>query len=163
MTMYFSRTTLGFYDSAVSGDNIPADAVEITTERHADMLRGQTEGWVIDADENGAPYLRDPAPPTAESQWRAYQTKAKDALTASDTSMLRIYEAVILGDTTMESPDVVAFVKWRQEVRAILSAAQPDELPTDLPTMPAYPVGTGTPSTNSSTTTTDTTSTEAQS
>jgi hypothetical protein len=142
MTIYFSQKTLGFYDSAVSGDNIPADAVEITTERHTDMLRGQTEGWVIDADENGAPYLRDPAPPTAESQWRAYQTKARDALTVSDTSMLRIYEAVILGYTTMGAPDVVAFVKWRQELRAILSATQPETLPADLPEMPAYPAGT---------------------
>jgi hypothetical protein len=85
-----------------------------------------------------------PPKETDSEKWAAYQAKARAALTDSDTSMLRIYEAVILGATTMEAADVVAFVKWRQALRAILSAAQHEEIPDALPAMPGYPVGTGT-------------------
>lgn len=94
-----------------------------------------------------------PPAATAAEQWAAYQAGARETLGASDTSMLRIYEAVILGATTMAAADVVAFVQWRQTLRAILSASQPDDIPTDLPAMPAYPVGTGTPSSTTASTT----------
>lgn len=152
--MLYSATTNGFYDPAIHGDTIPADSVEITQEEHTSLMAGQSAGKIITADSSGAPILQDRPAPTATQQWSTYQAKAKAALSSSDTSMLRIYEAVILGDTTMESPDVVAYVKWRQELRAILSTAQPEEIPDALPAMPAYPVGTGT---------TSTTTTEAQS
>lgn len=64
--MFYSKTTGGFYDTAIHGDNIPADAVEITTEEHAALLQGQSEGKVITADENGYPILQDPPQPTPE-------------------------------------------------------------------------------------------------
>jgi hypothetical protein len=162
MSIFYSKSTGGFYISDIHGKNMPTDAISITKEYYAYLLAGQASGKIISSDDSGAPVLIDPPQTTNAELWAIYQKKAKNALTASDTSMLRIYEAVILGETTMQAADVVAFVNWRQEVRAILSTAQPAELPTDLPTMPAYPVGTGTPSTISSTTTTDTT-TEAQS
>jgi hypothetical protein len=143
MTIYYSKTTTGFYDSEIHGANIPADAVAITQQAHAELLAGQSAGKIITADSHGAPILQNPPAPTAAQQWSVYQAKARAALTDSDTSMLRIYEAVILGATTMEAADVVAFVKWRQALRAILSTAQPEEIPDALPAMPAYPVGTG--------------------
>ena len=85
-----------------------------------------------------------PPAETDTEKWATYQALAKTALATSDTSMLRIHEAVILGATTMDAPDVVAFVKWRQALRAILAEAQPGEIPDGLPAMPPYPQGTGT-------------------
>ena len=62
--MFYSKLTGGFYDREIHGDNIPADAVEITAEQHAALMAGQAEGKVIAADENGYPILQDPPPPT---------------------------------------------------------------------------------------------------
>lgn len=64
--MFYSKTTGGFYTTETHGDNIPADAVEITQEQHAALLQGQSEGKVIAADENGYPFLVDPPQPTAD-------------------------------------------------------------------------------------------------
>lgn len=64
--MFYSKTTGGFYTREIHGDNIPADAVEITPEQHAALLQGQSEGKVIAADENGYPILQDPPQPTPE-------------------------------------------------------------------------------------------------
>lgn len=66
MNIYYSKSTGGFYDAAIHGDKIPADAVEITAEQHAALLEGQSQGKIISADENGYPILIDPPPLTAE-------------------------------------------------------------------------------------------------
>lgn len=64
--MFYSKTTGGFYDSAIHGDAIPVDAVEITVEEHAALLEGQSQGQMIVADEDGRPVLLAPAPETLE-------------------------------------------------------------------------------------------------
>ena len=45
---------------------IPVDAVEITTEEHAALIKGQAQGKRIVADKSGRPILQDPPPPTPE-------------------------------------------------------------------------------------------------
>ena len=64
--MFYSKSTGGFYTREIHGDNIPADAVEITEAEHAALIEGQSMGKVIVADENGRPILQDPPPPTTE-------------------------------------------------------------------------------------------------
>lgn len=64
--MFYSATTAGFYDRVIHGGNIPADAVEITSEEHAALLVGQSEGKIISADADGKPVLVTPAGPTLE-------------------------------------------------------------------------------------------------
>ena len=64
--MFYSKQTCGFYDTAIHGDNMPDDAVEISAEQHAALLQGQSEGKVIAADENGYPILQDPPTPTTD-------------------------------------------------------------------------------------------------
>lgn len=65
--MFYSKSTGGFYSREIHGDNIPADAVEITKELHAALIEGQSQGKLITADENGKPVLQDrPAPTKAE-------------------------------------------------------------------------------------------------
>lgn len=76
--IYFHALTCGFYTQEIHGENIPADAVEITAEQHAALLQGQSEGKVITADENGYPVLVDPppAPPYVPQQVTRAQGKA---------------------------------------------------------------------------------------
>ncbi len=141
MSHYYSKTTSGFYSDEIH-TTMPDDAVGISDSDYTALFVGQAEGKVISSDDSGNPVLIDPPAATDAQKWEAYQIKAKTALSDSDTTMLRVYEAVVLGDTTMSAPDVVAFVRWRQALRAILSATLPTEIPADLPAMPAYPAGT---------------------
>lgn len=57
--MYYAQSTGGFYDVAIHGAAIPADAVEITTEEHVALLQGQAAGKRVVATENGRPVLQD--------------------------------------------------------------------------------------------------------
>ena len=66
MNIYYAKSTHGFYDTAIHGDAIPSDAVEITADEHSALLGGQSQGKLIQADANGRPVLADPPPPTAE-------------------------------------------------------------------------------------------------
>lgn len=67
--MFTSKTTRGFYDAAIHGDNMPDDVVEITAEEHAALLDGQSHGKIIDFNDSGFPVLREPDPATAEQIW----------------------------------------------------------------------------------------------
>jgi hypothetical protein len=58
--MKFSASTGGFYCAEINGDNIPADAVEITDAEHAALLHGQSQGERIVADAAGRPVLQAP-------------------------------------------------------------------------------------------------------
>ena len=62
--MYYSPSTRGFYDSAIHGDNIPPDAVDVTTEAHAALMQAQSEGKAIVPGPDGRPVAADPPPPT---------------------------------------------------------------------------------------------------
>ena len=58
--MFYSMSTCGFYDIKIHGENIPTDAVEITTEEYRNLLNGQSNGRPIKADSQGRPYNEEP-------------------------------------------------------------------------------------------------------
>jgi hypothetical protein len=59
MTMYYSASANGFFDSEIHGNNIPKDSVEITQDQWKELLKGQSEGKKIEANRNGKPVLVD--------------------------------------------------------------------------------------------------------
>ena len=65
---------------------------------------------------------------------------AKGELSSTDTTVLRIQEAISLGILTSTTPSVVAFMAYRKELRAIISGV--DIASVSLPFKPAYPAGT---------------------
>lgn len=82
--MYFSKDTGGFYDRTIHSV-IPANAVEITNELHAQLLEGQAKGRVISAGEDGYPLLIDPPQSLAslksnERSWRDAQLFTTDGI-----------------------------------------------------------------------------------
>ena len=79
--MLYSKTTGGFYSRAIHGDNIPADAVEITADEHSALLEGQSQGKLIQADANGHPVLVDPPNPTPAEIWKRIKAR-RDAVKA---------------------------------------------------------------------------------
>ncbi|UZE19184.1 tail fiber assembly protein [Pseudomonas sp. B21-054] len=63
--MFASKIACGFYDAAIN-ISMPDDVVEISAERHAELLAGQSEGKVIAWDDDGLPVLVDPQPSSDE-------------------------------------------------------------------------------------------------
>jgi hypothetical protein len=79
--MFYSATTKGFYDEnihdvltiIVDGDvagnpecKIPQDAIQIPDEEYNQLLLAQSEGKVIEPNEDGYPVVVDPPLPTQE-------------------------------------------------------------------------------------------------
>jgi len=78
--MLYSVSTGGFYDRAIHGDNIPEDAVEITSESHTALLQAQSEGKRIEPDGNGFPVAVDPPAPEPVVPSRVTMRQARLAL-----------------------------------------------------------------------------------
>jgi len=140
--MFYSQQTNGFYAPEINGDNIPADAVEITGEEHAALLEGQSQGKVIAGDENGRPMLQDAPAPTA-AQVEAQKVALVQAHMDAKARGLR-YDSIANAITYADEPAVpkfqaegLAFRTWRSLVwarcYAILAEVQAGEreIPTD--------------------------------
>jgi len=66
MIIHFAKSTGGFYDTAIHGNDIPADAVEISNEQHAALLEAQSQGKRIQPDADGFPVAVGPPPPSLD-------------------------------------------------------------------------------------------------
>lgn len=112
--MFFSALTGGFYSREIHGDNIPSDAVEITTEQHAALLEGQSQGQVIVAGRDGKPYLEAPAEPVPDTLEQVHAKR--QAAYAAESDPLKNeaeYDAIVAG----ESPDYTAWMAKVAEIK----------------------------------------------
>lgn len=62
---YYSASNNGFYDKRIN-KKIPDDAVEISDEKHRELIEGQVNGKAISSDENGFPVLINQSAPTKD-------------------------------------------------------------------------------------------------
>ena len=76
--------------------------------------------------------------PTQTQLLLAFKEEAKTALASTSVTMERILEGVSLGNTTLTTPDVVAWMDYRKALRISISATTIGILPTK----PPYPIGT---------------------
>lgn len=111
--MFYSKETGGFYDRAIHGDNIPSDAQEITADEHSALIEGQSQGKRILADDNGRPYLADPAPPSDAELLAQRQSEARQYLNSTDWYFAR------LAETGQAVPDEV--LTKRAEARVVMN------------------------------------------
>ena len=81
--MFYSSQANGFYSREIHGDNIPADAVEITKAEHTALLAGQAEGKRIVPDADGVPVLQEPPPFVAPDVDQVTMRQARLALLES--------------------------------------------------------------------------------
>ena len=119
--MFYSKSTGGFYDREIHGDNIPADAVEITVEEHQALLEGQSQGKVIVADENGYPILQDPPPPTAEQIMSRLEARVQRWL--DEQARALGYDDIRSAVTYAEESAVPRFQQEGQALRRLRSLA----------------------------------------
>ena len=138
--MFYSKSTGGFYDRAIHGDNIPADAVEISTELHAALLEGQSQGNRIIADENGFPVLADP-PAKTQAQIIAEYEAALDAHLDSVAKSYRYNDrfsfALRAGFSGPYQAEGIAFATWMDTCNVQAFALLQEVLVgrTELPTV----------------------------
>lgn len=124
--MFYSASTKGFYDPAIHGDNIPADAVEITAEQHAPLLESQSQGATIQPDDNGYPEAVFPPPPTREQIEAAIIADLSGCVQQhlDDTAKQRNYDGILSLCTYATSTNAQfaaegqAGVTWRDAVWA---------------------------------------------
>ena len=119
--MLYSKTANGFYDSAIHGDNIPDDAVEITEAEYAALLEGQSQGKRIVADESGRPILQDPPPPTAEQIMSRLEARVQ--LWLDEQARALGYDDIKSAITYAEESAVPKFQQEGQEMRRLRSLA----------------------------------------
>jgi len=123
--MFYAKSTGGFYDTAIHGDNIPADAVEITPTEHASLLDGQNNGQRIVADADGRPTLADPPAPTAAELAARVRVHRDDLFAASDWLVSRHREQIDAGaPTSLTAEQFAAVLAYRQELRDVSSQAR---------------------------------------
>lgn len=77
MTLYYSPSNCGFYDSEINS-LIPGDSVEITKEEHSTLLSAQSEGRVICVGEDGTPTTKLRDRPDLASYQRSAKNKIDD-------------------------------------------------------------------------------------
>lgn len=132
--MKYSASTRGFYDVAVHGDAIPADAVDVSKEDHAALVGGQVQGMRIVPDANGFPVLAEWSPSPAELLARL-KTDARQALLDSDKVAARCMKFGVDYPQAWRTRDValVGIVNLPEETDPA-SVVWPDDVP--------YPAGT---------------------
>lgn len=74
--MFFAKSTGGFYDPLIHGENIPDDAVDESkwSTTHAQLMDAQAAGKTITADVDGIPIAVDPLSLMTLSQVRTAQS-----------------------------------------------------------------------------------------
>lgn len=109
--MFYSKSTGGFYDREIHGNNIPADAVEITAEQHAALIEGQSQGKRIVADEVGHPVLADPPPPTDDDLAAVIRAERNMKIAACDWT--------VLSDAPLTTTEKTNWEAYRQALRDV--------------------------------------------
>jgi hypothetical protein len=124
--IYFAKSTNTFYDSDVhESGQIPKDAVEITAEKHQEILLAHYAGAAISADDKGHP-INVARVETADQKQERVLAEAKHALKESDIVVLRCYEE--------NAPVPAEWVAYRKQLRDVVAGKA-----TDLPQAPEAP------------------------
>lgn len=109
MTIYYSPSLKGFYDTNVNITEPGPDFIEISYEDYIYLLNGETSEKMIGLDSNGKPALIDKPAPTGEELERLQKNKLQTSnqTAASQKSALTnrigvINDAIEFGEATVE-------------------------------------------------------------
>lgn len=131
--MLYSPSTGGFYRRDIHGDRVPADVVEISAERHGELVDARSEGAAIETGEDGLPIIRWPAPPSLEEHREraiaAAKNEAHRRITAAvpmwrqsnDNALIALAAVELNAGSTVR--DFVPALERRERIDAIRAAS----------------------------------------
>ncbi|MGC1304613.1 MAG: tail fiber assembly protein [Caulobacteraceae bacterium] len=108
--MYRFCPSLGFFHPDVNA-KIPAHAVAVSDERHAELIKAQSAGARIVPDDHGRPIAILRAGPTMDELWRRVRRERDVCLAASDWTQL--------GDAPLSHGERALCAAYRAALRAI--------------------------------------------
>lgn len=65
MSIFYSKSAGGFFDSIINAGKIPSDAVSVSDDAYVSLMAAQSSGKVIQGDANGNPVAVNPPSPSA--------------------------------------------------------------------------------------------------
>lgn len=86
--MFYSKSTKGFYDYKIHGNNMPEDKVEISAEYYRELFDGQSSGLLITQDETGYPILAPYPEPTVDELSKIMRDHRNNLLKNSDWTQM---------------------------------------------------------------------------
>jgi hypothetical protein len=124
--MFYSKSTNGFYTTAIHGVNIPADAVEITNQKYQELMSGQASGQSIKGGSDGKPVLFSASltPPKPKTKFSAREFLRKltlqekiDLKTNEDMQAQLWYDELIAADfVDIEDTDTIAATNYGVQI-----------------------------------------------
>lgn len=87
--MYYSPSTKSFYDESVHGNTMPHDVVEITKQKHEELLAFQSSGKIIEPNAQGEPCESERPDPTESELQKEKDTKNRLYLKETDWYVVR--------------------------------------------------------------------------
>jgi hypothetical protein len=132
-----SRTIVAFYDDARSPAPEGANTIALTDAQRRMLLNGLAAGRRMAVDENNAPALLDPLPPSDDTLAEVKRTKRDQALTATDWIVARHQDETLLGDgTTLTAEQFATLLAYRKALRELPEANGWPHV--DLPAAPDF-------------------------
>ncbi|WP_341232359.1 hypothetical protein [uncultured Methylophaga sp.] len=112
MTKYYSPLQKGFFDSAIHGENIPSDCIELTDAKYRELIKKQSEGEVISV-QSGNVVTIDPPPPEPKTKFtsleyldRFTQAEQESIVTATGQNVqLKLFYDRLLAATFIDLDD----------------------------------------------------------
>lgn len=134
MTMLYSPAAGGFFDPALDyPGGLPADAVEISAAKHAQLLAGQAAGRTIRPGKGGKPVLADRVPTPAQliAQIRREAARRIDAVAP-------VWRQ--LNDLRTPTPAAAARFAAINAIRAASDLIEQDLAATDTTGLRSFPI-----------------------
>lgn len=141
--IFFSASTLAFYDTAIWEHELPHDAVQVETQTHCDLLASQSQGLVLAADSDGCPIAV--APPEPSDQVLADRARLeRDNRIANVQWLIERHrsEVSLQLSTTLTDEDYLLVHRYVQDLRDV---PEQDSFPHDIqwPSLPSVLLETG--------------------
>lgn len=110
--MYFSKSTLGFYNEHLSAKDLPGDVVKVSDTTYAHVMGMQAQGMFVSADSNGNPIAVAATQADVIAGFAAALTGALDAQARAWQ-----YDSILSASTYVSS----AIAKYAAEAKALMA------------------------------------------
>lgn len=134
MKYYYSPSTKGFYIKQLGG--FPPDIVEITEEKHKELLTSQSTGKIIDSDNDGNPISKDHPLPSVNTLAKLIRQQRKiKAVCALDAreKYKREQESISKGITIDSPMSEAEYIEVLKYLKGLFDLPQKEGFPWNGP------------------------------